>query len=216
MKNVLSTLAALTVSCFAAADTITVCLDGSCDYTDIQEAINAASDGDVIEIAAGTYYPAATIDTLGKAVTLRGIPSKGKDDALTTVIDGQGSIRVLTCNSGEGDQCPGEPDVDSDGDGVLDCLECPGDITANGFVDAADLGILLAVWGTDGKTNPDADVNSDGTVDGGDLGLLLNVFNAVSPPADFNGDGLVDAADLACSLPRGVRAHRRHGSIRTL
>ena len=74
-------------SSVATADTITVCMDGSCEYTDIQQAINAASDGDVIEIAAGTYYPAATIDTIGKAVTLRG--EVGKDEAPMTVIDGQ-------------------------------------------------------------------------------------------------------------------------------
>ena len=67
----------------------------------------------------------------------------------------------------------GVPDTDSDGDGVADCLECPGDVTASGIVDAADLGILLALWGTDGKSNPDADINNDGIVGGGDLGLLL-------------------------------------------
>ena len=42
-------LVCLTVlACMAKAsnaETITVCLDGSCDYTDIPEAINAASSG---------------------------------------------------------------------------------------------------------------------------------------------------------------------------
>ena len=89
-------------SSVTTAETITVCLDGACDYSDIQSAISAASDGDVIEIAAGTYYPAATINTLGKAVTLRGEVGKGKDDAPTTVIDGQNSIQVLECDIGEG------------------------------------------------------------------------------------------------------------------
>ena len=36
-------LSALTVH----ADTLTVCLDGTCDFTDIQVAIIAASEGDV-------------------------------------------------------------------------------------------------------------------------------------------------------------------------
>ena len=97
-----STTVLALASSVATAETITVCLDGSCDYTDIQEAIDSANDGDVIEIAAGTYYPAASIDTLGRAVTLRGVPGKGKDDAPTTVIDGQDSIRVLQCVSDEG------------------------------------------------------------------------------------------------------------------
>ena len=42
--------------------------------------------------------------------------------------------------------------ADTDGNGVPDlCEVCLGDITGNGVVDAADLGILLAVWNTDGK-----------------------------------------------------------------
>ena len=38
-----------------ASSTITVCQDGSCHYTTIQAAINAAAAGDTIEVAAGTY-----------------------------------------------------------------------------------------------------------------------------------------------------------------
>jgi hypothetical protein len=68
-------------------------IDGSCDYTNIQEAINAAIDGDVIEIAAGTYAPLATIDTNGKAVTVRGVAGKGKDDAPAT---GCGTLSTAT------------------------------------------------------------------------------------------------------------------------
>jgi hypothetical protein len=52
-------------------------------------------------------------------------------------------------------------------------LVATGDITGNGQVDAADLGILLAVWNTNGKSNPEADINGDGTVDAADLGLLI-------------------------------------------
>jgi hypothetical protein len=69
---------------------------------DIQAAINGASDGDIIQLEAGEYLPVATIDTHGKAVTLRGVPGKGKDDAPTTVIDGQYWIRVLQCTTDEG------------------------------------------------------------------------------------------------------------------
>jgi hypothetical protein len=69
---------------------------------------------------------------------------------------------------------------DDDENGVPDCCDggspcdpCTGDITGNGQVDAADLGILLAVWNTNGKSNPEADINGDGTVDAADLGLLI-------------------------------------------
>ena len=73
--------------------------------------------------------------------------------------------------------------ADEDGNGVPDCCdagsscqECPGDVTGNGIVDAADLGILLAVWNTDGKSNPEADINGDGVVNAADLGLLLGAW----------------------------------------
>ena len=74
---------------------------------------------------------------------------------------------------------------DLDTNGIPDCCEldsgcsaCLGDITENGTVDAADLGILLALWGTDGRNNPLADINVDGHIDGGDLGLLLFYWGA--------------------------------------
>ena len=68
--------------------------------------------------------------------------------------------------------------VDENGDGVddlmesLTCLSCPGNLTKDNQVNAADLGILLAVWG-DPAQFPDADLNKDGNIDAADLGLLL-------------------------------------------
>ena len=58
--------------------------DGTPDATDpeinlapgtpglINLAIAAANDGDVIQLAEGTYYEGSTIDTLGKAITIKG------------------------------------------------------------------------------------------------------------------------------------------------
>jgi len=45
---------------------------------------------------------------------------------------------------------------------------CPADFNNDGVVDSADLGTLLAAWGTAG-----GDTNSDGTTDSADLGDLL-------------------------------------------
>ncbi len=39
----------------AAGNIITVCLDGGCDYTSVQAAVDAANDGDVIKVAEGVY-----------------------------------------------------------------------------------------------------------------------------------------------------------------
>lgn len=52
---------------------------------------------------------------------------------------------------------------------------CPlaGDITGDGLVNGADLGILLGDWE---RTNSAADLNADGIVDGADLGILLGAW----------------------------------------
>ncbi|HMN95323.1 MAG TPA: hypothetical protein PKC43_03825 [Phycisphaerales bacterium] len=44
-----------------------------------------------------------------------------------------------------------------------------GDLNGDGVVDGADLGIMLAAWGTEGP----GDIDGNGIVDGADLGLLL-------------------------------------------
>lgn len=49
---------------------------------------------------------------------------------------------------------------------------CLGNLTNDDVIDAADLGILLAVWG-DATVYPQADLDGDGEVAASDLGLLL-------------------------------------------
>ena len=50
----------------------------------------------------------------------------------------------------------------------------PGDFTGDGQVDGADLGLMLAVWGT--CPGCPEDLNGDGEVNGADLGLLLSFW----------------------------------------
>lgn len=60
----------------------------------IQDAIDAAVDGDMIQLAAGVYFE--RIDLSGKAVTLAGDPAGG------SVLDGDGAGPVVTISNGEG------------------------------------------------------------------------------------------------------------------
>jgi hypothetical protein len=80
---------------------------------------------------------------------------------------------------GVGDACDNCPAVanplqeDANRNGIGDACEappCPADFSGDGVVNGADLGTLLAAWGT---ADAQADLNDDGVVDGADLGALL-------------------------------------------
>lgn len=53
---------------------------------------------------------------------------------------------------------------------------CAADVNADGSNDAADLGLVLASWGTTGDTAPGSDINVDGVVNALDLSLLLSLW----------------------------------------
>ena len=71
--------------------------------------------------------------------------------------------------------------ADDDGDWIPDCCQigvdcgCPTDLNEDGVVGPPDLGILLALWDTDGSPNG-ADINGDGVVNAADLGPLLGAW----------------------------------------
>ncbi len=66
----------------ASNTTIYVDNDGGADYTNIQDAIDAASDGDTIYVYSGTYYEHVKINT---SIVLQG------EDKESTIIDDSGS-----------------------------------------------------------------------------------------------------------------------------
>ena len=68
------------------------------DHALIQDAINASSDGDVINIASGTYNE-HTLNPAGKAITIQG--TLNEDGSLATTIDALQAGIVFEINSGE-------------------------------------------------------------------------------------------------------------------
>lgn len=68
---------------------------------------------------------------------------------------------------------------------LVECPKlCPGEITLDGKVDQADLGVLLAMYGKksmDSGYNPMADLDNDGACGQSDLGILLANYGTVCP-----------------------------------
>ncbi len=65
----------------------------------LQEAIDQAINGDVIQIGSGIVDVDETIDLKGKAIVIRG--STAADGSPRTVLDGGGAVRIMVCRSGE-------------------------------------------------------------------------------------------------------------------
>jgi len=87
--TVTTTLAAL-IAVSVHADTLTV----PGDYPTIQAAIDAAANGDAIQISEGTYFLETTLDTAGKALTFQGTIDPNNKSPLT-ILDGQGMHQIL-------------------------------------------------------------------------------------------------------------------------
>ena len=93
-------LSVMTLSAVAAqayAGTITVCPNGSCNFTDPVAAIAAAAPNDIIEIQAGTYMLGSYIPIVGgvggKPLVIRGaVDASGKP---TTVLNAGGTKKVF-------------------------------------------------------------------------------------------------------------------------
>jgi hypothetical protein len=75
------------------AEIIIVNSNGSGDYPTVQAAVDAANDGDIIELEPGTYTGDGNrdIDPNGKAITIRSTEPDDPDIVAATVIDCNGS-----------------------------------------------------------------------------------------------------------------------------
>ncbi|MBG83489.1 MAG: hypothetical protein CMJ40_02960 [Phycisphaerae bacterium] len=88
MRAICAILASLLLAGTSFAATINV----PADYPTIQGAIDASSNGDVIQIAAGTFYENGIVSE-NKAITIQG--TLNGDGSLATTIDGQDLFRVF-------------------------------------------------------------------------------------------------------------------------
>jgi hypothetical protein len=72
--------------------------------------------------------------------------------------------------------------IDEGGNETLDSCTppCPADFIADGTVNAADLGVMLNFWGTDGSAFPGVDLDNDGIVGAADLAALLSAWGPCS------------------------------------
>jgi hypothetical protein len=62
-------------------------------------------------------------------------------------------------------------------EGAAEVCDCQPDITGDGAVNGADLGIVLSSWGIADSLGT-GDVSRDGVVDGEDLALVLSNWGA--------------------------------------
>ena len=70
------------------------------DYTSLQDAIDAASNGDTVRVGSGRYYEDSTIEIVGKYIYL--VSENGPDD---TYISGENSHRALFIDHSFSDTC---------------------------------------------------------------------------------------------------------------
>ena len=99
MNRIAAVIAGLSLAFVGTSTTIAGTINVPGDYALIQDAINASVSGDVINIAAGTYYE-HDLNPNGKAITIQG--TLNGDGSLATTIDGNQQGSVIHIPNGNG------------------------------------------------------------------------------------------------------------------
>jgi endonuclease/exonuclease/phosphatase family metal-dependent hydrolase len=167
MKNIfiIVTVFEFVLIAHSIADTLTVGDDEPADYTSIQEAIDASSDGDVVFIYSGNYFE-QYINPHGKRIQIKGEVSSDWSPLVT--IDSQENGLVVVCNSGE------------NGNTQFQNL-----ILKNGF-NSLTGGGMVCMYSSPSLTNC-VFVNNRANIAGGGLALMLN-SSPVLNDCDFKGN----------------------------
>ena len=100
MNRIAAVVAGLSLAFVGTSTTFATTINVPGDQPTIAAAISASSNGDVINIAAGTYNE-YNLNPGGKAITIQGAVDS-TDGSLKTTIDAQQQGIVFTINSGEG------------------------------------------------------------------------------------------------------------------
>ena len=117
---------------------------------------------DAHAVTAGAWLAGDIFDSAGAAFTFEPIPADCN-------ADGQADICAIAAGL----------QADTDLNGIPDSCQCAGDLNLDGFVNTADLGVMISEFGQPGDSL--ADLNADGIVDVADLGLILDHFGANCP-----------------------------------
>jgi len=124
-------------------------------------------DCDLLKGAIVDFDGNGVLDTCEPDCDADGIPD-GLAISTGSARDCNGNLTIDSCEIALGGQ-------DKDADGRLDeCEIAAGDFDLTGFVDGADLGALLGLWGF--ASPPYGDLDRDGIVGGGDLAMLLGAW----------------------------------------
>ena len=86
--------------------------------------------------------------------------------------------------------------------------DCIGDINGDGFVNGADLGLLLGSWGNCTAAPCVGDLNCDGIANGADLGILLGQWGSCEPPeAELEGRTMFMSSGFYELTPEDLRQY---------
>ena len=189
--------------------TTTVFINVPADQPTIQAAINAATTGETVLVAPGTYHE--QLDFLGKAITV-----KSSGGAAVTILDGNDSAPIVNFQSGEGNQAILQGFTLTDADsftgngGAVNILSCSPTIEDDVFVNNFDSD---SVGGAISANNSSAIVIRNTFTANSDSGGYVVDFQGGSPVVADNVFVNNTAAAIVASVGTGAAPQLYNNTI---